>query len=612
MSILAKNISFSYNGKSILKNINIEIESGKVHCLVGKNGSGKSTLLRILTGDLKPNFGQIFIDNIPIQSFSIKDLAISRSVLSQETKIDFPFTVKEVCFLGRSPHIKTNFTSFDETIVKKSLRLVDNWKLRNSLIQKISGGEKQRTQLARVISQIWTNSKFYSKYLLLDEPISSLDIQHQIQVLKILKLLSQKGLGVLLILHDLNLASAFSDTISLLKDGNIIQSGSPKLVLTKENLKLTFDIETKIFYDQDLNQVLIHPIKFKEKKMVKKTYSKEELAKIWEEYKISNPKKRIRDAASDLKVSEAELLATGLGKNVTQLKPLWKEIISKVANLGYVMALTRNEACVHERKGAYKNISFNGNIGLVVGEDIDLRIFYNHWQYGFAVYENLGEIVRKSLQFFDKSGTAIHKIYLQEKSNHSAFNELVDEFRMNEVYEITVEESTQKNIELSDSEIDVHSFLKEWSELQDTHDFWGLTQKYKLTRTQALRLAEGKFTKKLDTSLISKVLQKACESEVEIMIFVGNPGMIQIHTGKVVNYKVIDNWVNILDPEFNLHLRQDLIENLWFVKKPTKDGEVHSLEAFDNSGEMIIQIFGKRKPGIPESLEWRSLLFSLV
>jgi len=612
MSIIAKNISFSYNGKSILKNINIEIESGKVHCLVGKNGSGKSTLLRILTGDLRPNFGQIFIDNIPIQSFSIKDLAISRSVLSQETKIDFPFTVKEVCFLGRSPHIKTNFTSFDETIVKKSLRLVDNWKLRNSLIQKISGGEKQRTQLARVISQIWTNSKFYSKYLLLDEPISSLDIQHQIQVLKILKLLSQKGLGVLLILHDLNLASAFSDTISLLKDGNIIQSGSPKLVLTKENLKLTFDIETKIFYDQDLNQVLIHPIKFKEKTMVKKTYSKEELAKIWEEYKISNPKKRIRDAASDLKVSEAELLATGLGKNVTQLKPLWKEIISKVANLGYVMALTRNEACVHERKGAYKNISFNGNIGLVVGEDIDLRIFYNQWQYGFAVYENLGEIVRKSLQFFDKSGTAIHKIYLQEKSNHSAFNELVDEFRMNEVYEITVEESTQKNIELSDSEIDVHSFLKEWSELQDTHDFWGLTQKYKLTRTQALRLAEGKFTKKLDTSLISKVLQKACESEVEIMIFVGNPGMIQIHTGKVVNYKVIDNWVNILDPEFNLHLRQDLIENLWFVKKPTKDGEVHSLEAFDNSGEMIIQIFGKRKPGIPESLEWRSLLFSLV
>jgi putative hemin transport protein len=346
--------------------------------------------------------------------------------------------------------------------------------------------------------------------------------------------------------------------------------------------------------------------------MVKRRILAAELKKTWGDFKAANPRKRIREAAHDMGVSEMELLATGLGENVTMLQPKWKEIIAKVGEFGYVMALTRNEACVHERKGIYKSISENKGVGLVVGEDIDLRIFYHPWSFGFAVIENTGKEIRRSLQFFDKSGTAIHKIYLNEKSNAKAFDETVSEFQMQEIAILEVEPILHENKELLDSEIDSVSFLTEWRNLKDTHDFFGLIKKYKVTRTQALRLAEGQFTERLDFHTVRNLLEKACHSGLEIMVFVGNHGMIQIHTGSVKNFKVMENWINIMDPEFNLHLREDLIDKVWFVKKPTADGDVHSLEVFDTSGEMIVQFFGKRKPGIPEKLEWRQLVTALI
>jgi iron complex transport system ATP-binding protein len=260
MTISVKDISFSYNGQKLLDKVNLEIRPSEIHCVVGKNGAGKSTMLKILTGDLKPQNGKVFINHNDLNEFSIQAQALIRGVMLQETRVEAPFTVREVCALGRSPHHGGLETNQDERTVKNSLRLVDNWKLKDKSIQKISGGEKQRTHLARVLSQIWTSSGFESKYLLLDEPISSLDIQHQIQVLRILKILSKRGLGIFLILHDLNLASAFADRITILQNGKIFQTGKPKDVLTAETLKETFGIEVKVFYDSELDQVLIHPI----------------------------------------------------------------------------------------------------------------------------------------------------------------------------------------------------------------------------------------------------------------------------------------------------------------------------------------------------------------
>jgi len=149
-----------------------------------------------------------------------------------------------------------------------------------------------------------------------------------------------------------------------------------------------------------------------------------ELKNQWETFKEENPKVRIRDAAKQLATTEAELLFTAVGNTVTRLKNEFQQILKAVESLGKVMALTRNDYCVHERKGVYSNVSFSGPMGLALNPDIDLRLFMFAWSSAFAVDEN----GRKSLQFFGKDGEAVHKIYLLETSDIQAFDILVQEF----------------------------------------------------------------------------------------------------------------------------------------------------------------------------------------
>ncbi|WP_415326515.1 hemin-degrading factor [Chryseobacterium sp. MMS23-Vi53] len=334
-----------------------------------------------------------------------------------------------------------------------------------------------------------------------------------------------------------------------------------------------------------------------------------DLKEKWEALKAENPHLRIRNAADQLGVSEAELLATNVGEGVTVLKPEFKDILTDVEQLGKVMALTRNDECVHERKGTYLNGDFSSpHAQLFVGEEIDLRIFLNHWKFAFGVVE--GD--RKSLQFFGKDGLALHKIYLTKDSNEVAFDVIVEKFKADEQNStLELETVAPKTEEKPDSEIDVEGFQKAWTELKDTHDFFMMTRKFGVSRTQALRLAPEGFTKKIDSSKVVNVLEDASEKELPIMIFVGNRGIIQIHTGNVKKTLWHQQWFNVMDPDFNLHLDMTKIAEAWIVKKPTEDGEVTAIEVFNNEGDFIVQFFGKRKPGIPELQEWKNLVADL-
>ncbi|MEC5171502.1 hemin-degrading factor [Chryseobacterium nepalense] len=334
-----------------------------------------------------------------------------------------------------------------------------------------------------------------------------------------------------------------------------------------------------------------------------------DLKEKWEALKADNPHLRIRNAAAELGVSEAELLATNVGEGVTVLKPEFKDILTDAEQLGKVMALTRNDECVHERKGTYLNGDFSSpHAQLFVGEDIDLRIFLNHWKFAFAVVE--GD--KKSLQFFGKDGLALHKIYLTKDSNEAAFDAIVEKFKADEQHSIIeCEAVASKAEEKPDSEIDVEGFQKAWTDLKDTHDFFMMTRKFGVSRTQALRLAPEGFTKKIDSSKVVKVLEDASEKQLPIMIFVGNRGIIQIHTGNVKKTLWHQQWFNVMDPDFNLHLDVTKIAEAWIVKKPTEDGEVTAIEVFNKEGDFIVQFFGKRKPGIPELQEWKNLVADL-
>ncbi|MGC4128871.1 MAG: ChuX/HutX family heme-like substrate-binding protein [Bergeyella sp.] len=329
----------------------------------------------------------------------------------------------------------------------------------------------------------------------------------------------------------------------------------------------------------------------------------------WAALKAENPHLRIRNAAQELGVSEAELLATNVGEGVTVLKPEFAALLQEIEKLGKVMALTRNDECVHERKGVYLNPDFSNPHGQVfVGEDIDLRIFVNSWKYGFSVTE--GE--KKSFQFFGKDGLALHKIYLTKDSNETAFNELTEKYKSeNQTSEFVAEAIAPKPAEKPDSEIDVEGFQQAWKNLKDTHDFFMMTRKFGVSRTQALRLAPEGFAKKIDNSKVVNLLEDASEKSLPIMVFVGNRGIIQIHTGEVKKVLWHQHWFNVMDPDFNLHLDTTKIAETWIVKKPTEDGEVTAVEVFNKEGDFIVQFFGKRKPGIPELQEWKDLVKGL-
>ncbi|MGV0919977.1 hemin-degrading factor [Empedobacter falsenii] len=339
-----------------------------------------------------------------------------------------------------------------------------------------------------------------------------------------------------------------------------------------------------------------------------------DLKQQWEDLKANQPKIRIRNAAKELGVSEMELLATQLGDNVTKLKPEFAAILQEIESLGKVIALTRNNECVHERKGIYLNPDFSSpHAQLFVGEDIDMRIFLNHWKTAFAVVEKSEHGERKSLQFFGKDGEAIHKTYLVPQSNVEAFDTLVKKYKDEDQQTIPATEIIENNVtEKPDNEIDVEGFQQAWVELKDTHNFFMMLRKFGVTRTQALRLAPTDYhAKQISNEGIVQFLEKSAETQTPIMVFTGNKGNIQIHTGEIKRTMWHENWFNILDPDFNMHLDMSKIASTWIVRKPTEDGIVTAIEVFNDKGEIIVQFFGKRKPGIPELEQWREIVAEL-
>ncbi|WP_421875656.1 hemin-degrading factor [Pacificispira sp.] len=325
--------------------------------------------------------------------------------------------------------------------------------------------------------------------------------------------------------------------------------------------------------------------------------------------KADNPMVRARDAAAQLGASEGELVAARCGAEVIRLKGPFKELIAALPELGRVMVLTRNETVVHERKGVFGNISLDGHVGVVLNETVDLRLFLKFWVHGFAVEETVRSGTRRSLQFFDRAGMAVHKVYLLEESDAVRFDGLIAAHRdADQSPGIAVKPYGEAKPGATASEVDLDAFRAGWAGLQDVHDFHGLLRKHRLDRLQALRLAEERFAAVLPVTALRSALEKAAAREVPIMVFAGNRGCIQIHSGPVSNIRPMENWENVLDPDFNLHVRSDRLMTAYAVRKPTVDGIVTALEFYDNDGVHVAQLFGVRKPGQPESPDWRRLV----
>lgn len=326
--------------------------------------------------------------------------------------------------------------------------------------------------------------------------------------------------------------------------------------------------------------------------------------------RAEHPKSRARDFATLNGITEAELVAAHVGAQVIVIDPDPERLIPLVRDLGDVLALTRNESCVHERVGTYTEFHGGPHAQMVLGPEIDLRIFPGHWVHGFALAQaDADGTVKRSIQIFDAAGDAIHKIHLRAESHVPAFDALVAALRRPEQSD-TLTLVPRAPVEPAKADpAKAEALRTEWDQMTDTHQFLRMVRKLKMNRLGAYRVVGAPKARALVSDAVTRLLFAASDDKVPVMVFVGNMGCIQIHAGPVDRIVPMGPWINVLDPRFDMHLRTDHIAEVWAVTKPTRTGDAISVEAFDAQGGLILQIFGHRKDTSGEA--WNRLVAAL-
>lgn len=251
-------LSYEINGRTLLKSVSFQVRKGEVLALLGANGAGKSTLMHLLCGERKPASGLISLHGKSIADYKSIDLAKCRALLSQSSHITLAFKVEEIVMMGRYPHFSSKPSARDYQVVKEVMSLCGVDHFADRVFMSLSGGEQQRVQLARVLAQVWDNP---DSLLLLDEPISALDLYYQQKVLSIAKKLSRKGFMVVMVVHDVNFASMYADRILMLKNGRKLFDGTPVEVLNTKDVYTIFSVESTV----EINNRTLKPyVRFEE------------------------------------------------------------------------------------------------------------------------------------------------------------------------------------------------------------------------------------------------------------------------------------------------------------------------------------------------------------
>ncbi len=330
--------------------------------------------------------------------------------------------------------------------------------------------------------------------------------------------------------------------------------------------------------------------------------------------RLEEPKMRDRDFADKFGISEGQLVAAHVGEdageNATRITADMDVLMPALTRLGEVMALTRNESCVIEKIGVYDKFRSGEHACLIVNGEMDLRMFPKHWKHAFAIEHETDKGIRRTIQVFDAAGDAVHKVFMREGSNHDAWADVVKELRIDDQSDTLVVEPRAPVEDAKGDPEQAQRLRDKWDKMTDTHQFLMMTRKLKFNRLGAYRVAGEKYARKLDPKAVEPLLHKAAEKDVPIMVFVGNMGCIEIHTGPIKRVVEMGPWINVLDPGFDLHLRKDHITEVYAVRKQTKRGDAISVEAFGADGALITQMFGVlAEEGAAE--KWNALVAEL-
>ncbi len=238
--IKIKNLTKKFGEKPVVKDVSVHIQKGKITSFIGPNGAGKSTLLSAVSRLIKHDIGEIFIEDKEIKKWKNNDLSKKIAILRQSNFLNVRLTVRELISFGRFPYSQGRLTEEDWQHVEEAIEFMDLHDLQDSFLDELSGGQRQRAFIAMVIAQD-------TEYILLDEPLNNLDMKHAVQIMKILRrLVDELGKTVIIVLHDINFASFYSDYIVALKDGKIIKQGPTDEIIDQVNLKEIYDMDIPI------------------------------------------------------------------------------------------------------------------------------------------------------------------------------------------------------------------------------------------------------------------------------------------------------------------------------------------------------------------------------
>ena len=256
MSFVASDLSYSVGASNLLRAVTINLQAGELHVVIGPNGSGKSTLLKLLSGELRPQQGTITLNQKPLGQWTSLEQAQQRAVLPQNDHLNFSFTSEQVVALGRLP-CRQQSPQQEQAIVREALKATDALHLAQRDYLTLSGGERARVQLARILAQVWEPINFGPRYLLLDEPTANLDLAHQHLCLQLARTFVSQNAGALVILHDLKLGLMHADRVTLLCCGEVIATGAPLEVLTAQNLARVYGVRVELIKSTTTNHPYI-------------------------------------------------------------------------------------------------------------------------------------------------------------------------------------------------------------------------------------------------------------------------------------------------------------------------------------------------------------------
>lgn len=255
--IALSNVSFNIKKKCLITKVDYVFSSGTFTALLGPNGAGKTTLLNLISGQTRPSTGEVLLQNKPLKNWHAKALAKMRAVMPQSSNVAFNYTVEEVVTLGRYPHRLTPAAN-ESDIPMLALELMEMQTYAKRYYTSLSGGEKARVQFARVLTQIWHETDTGARWLILDEPTAALDWKHQLHIMRVAQdWAHNKGIGVIAILHDLNLAMRYADDVLVLQNGKLVANGAPTQTLTTKLVEQVWQVECKKTLREDGHTHLI-------------------------------------------------------------------------------------------------------------------------------------------------------------------------------------------------------------------------------------------------------------------------------------------------------------------------------------------------------------------